>query len=101
MTTTMMTFDLTPKEMIAARALVASCLANMGGKRPADLDNDTFTWVELEDLMDAGFSRFEAAGLIGSLIEKGFVGGKMPRNEPTEAYVTDAGYRWLDTVWGA
>lgn len=45
------TFDLTPKELDAARKLVQHCLDGMGGKRPADLGNDEFTWVGLDALM--------------------------------------------------
>ena len=95
-----MTFDLTAKEFTAARALVESCLCNMGGKRPSCLDKDPLTWVDLEDLMNIGLNRFEAAGVFGALKEKGFIGGNANRNgEPAETYVTDAGYRWMDTVW--
>ena len=95
-----MIFALTAKEFTAARALVAACLNNMGGSRPSSLDNDPFTWIGLSDLTAIGLNRFEAAGVFGALKEKGFIGGDSNRKgEPVETYVTDAGYRWMDTVW--
>ena len=95
------TFELTPKELSAARILVQSCLDNMGGKRPADLEQDEYTWVDLNDLMESGLNRHEAAGVFGALVEKGFVNGKINASgKPTDAHVTTAGWRWMDTGWG-
>jgi len=92
--TTNSTFDLTDKELAAARILVETCLSNMGGKRPLDLDADPYTWVSIEDLTSKGYSKHEASGLFGSLSVKGFVSG-----DPKDSAVTTEGYRWLDTVW--
>jgi len=88
----MKTFSLTEKEMIAARRLVQVCLHNMGGKRPSDLEQDEYTWVDISDIM-CDFSRHEAAGLMSSLDLKGFIA------KDGDWYVTTSGWRWMDTVW--
>ena len=89
------TFNLTEKELKAAKILVQSCLDNMGGERPADLEQDEFTWVDLTDLTNSGLSRFEAAGLMSSLNEKGFI----EEYNKKEWVVATEAWRWLDTVW--
>jgi len=96
------TFDLTEKEFKAARIFVASCLISIGGKRPSDLADDEYTWIELTDLTDAGYSKHEAAGLMSALDAKGFI----MDYDPTEKHaahwiVTTAGWQWMDTVWEA
>ena len=94
------TFDLTPKELVAAHYLVKSCLRGMGGKRPADLGKDEYTWIAAEDLIKVGYSHHEAAGLFSSLFSKSFIytepKGKHGR---TESFVTTDGWKWFDTVW--
>jgi len=91
----MKSFNLTANEYAAARALVASCLNNMGGNRPSDLDNDPFTWIDAGDLISKGWTRHEAAGTLGALMEKGFV----EEYDKGELVVTTAGYRWMDSQW--
>lgn len=66
----MSAFKFTENEARAVKALYASCLNNMGGKTYADLENDPFTWVDVGDLINAGWSRPEAIGTLGALIEK-------------------------------
>lgn len=88
------TFTLTDNELRAARILLQDCLDNMGGERPADLANDPFTWCEARTLVNAGFSRHEAAGTYGALIEKGFV-----VDEGRDSYIADDGWRFMDTIW--
>lgn len=90
-----MNTDLTANELAAALALVSRCLRNMGGTRPADLDNDPFTWVESGDLIAAGWTRHAANGTFGTLMGKGFIDhdGSQDWSLSVEAY------RWLDTVW--
>ncbi len=90
-------FDLTDNETRAALILVKSCLRGMGGNRPIDLDSDPYTWVAPEDLIAAGYSRHEAAGTWGALEHKGMI-YEYDRNEYA---MTDAGYRFLDTIWEA
>ena len=90
----MQSFTLTANEYAAARALVASCLENMGGNRPSDLDNDPFTWIDAGDLIKAGWTRHEAAGTIGALIEKGFV-----YDTGEGLAVSTKGYQWIDSQW--
>lgn len=91
----MTTFNLTANETRAALILVKSCLKGMGGSRPLDLDNDPYTWVDPQDLIDAGYSRHEAAGTWGALVDKGVI-YEYDRNEYAMA---DDGYRFLDTIW--
>lgn len=90
-----MTFTLTTKEFAAARIFVQECLTAMGGKRPADLANDEFTWVYLDNLTDAGYSRFEAAGLMSALQAKNFI----QEYDKKTWIVTTKGWQWMDTVW--
>jgi len=89
------TFDLTANELKASMIIVKDCLAGMGGKRPIDLDYDPYTWTDAKVLMANGFNRHEAAGTFGALIEKGMV----IQCDKNEWALTEAGYRWLDTVW--
>ena len=88
------TFTFTDNELRAARILLQDCLDNMGGKRPADLANDPFTWCEALTLVKAGFSRHEAAGTYGALIEKGFI-----VDEGRDSHIADDGWRFMDTIW--
>ena len=69
----MTTFNLTEKEFKAARIFVETCLDGMGGKRPSDLEYDEYTWIDANDLISNGHTRHEAAGLMSSLSEKGFI----------------------------
>ena len=64
---------LTHNQAAAMTALIKSCLFNMGGKNLADLQCDPFTWVDVDDLIGAGWSRKEAEGTFGSLIAAGIV----------------------------
>lgn len=89
--------NLTANELAAALVLVKSCLSGMGGKRPSDLDNDPYTWVDAKDLMKAGWSAPEAAGTFGSLIEKGFIDAI----SSTEWAMRTEAYQFLDTIWDA
>ena len=91
----MTTFDLTEKEERAAYFLVRSCVRNMGGKRPADLEHDEYTWVDAQDLVSIGYTRHEAAGLFSSLADKGFIF----ESEPKEWAVNTPGWQWFDTIW--
>jgi hypothetical protein len=89
------TYDLTNKETKAAIALVSACLNAMGGTRPSDLQFDEHTWVELSDVMTAGFSRHQAAGLMSSLCAKGFIS----EYEKGEWIVNTHAWLWVDTIW--
>ena len=88
-------FTFTVKEAEAARILVQSCLSAMGGKRPADLEYDEFTWIDIKDLMAKGKSRHEAAGLFSALADKGFIG----EYNPGEWIVNTEGWKFMDTIW--
>jgi len=90
-----MNYDLTRNELAAAMTLVKSCLRNMGGIRPLDLDGDPYTWVCPEDLIAGGWTRHEAAGTFGALAAKGFI----DEMEESEWAMTTEAYRWLDTKW--
>jgi hypothetical protein len=86
---------LTEGELKAARILVAECLRGMGGKRPADLESDPFTWTLPQILIDAGYSRHEAAGFWSSLLAKGAI-EEYDRNE---WIVADETWRAFEAIW--
>lgn len=90
-------FNLTQNELDAAMAIVSDCLDGMGGSRPSDLEYDEYTWTDAKVLMAAGWTRSEATGTFGALMEKGLV-TEYDKNE--WALVTDA-WCWLDTQWDA
>lgn len=93
----MTTFNLTQNELAAALVLVKSCLDGMGGKRPADLQHDEYTWVSANDLMAAGWNKNEATGTFGALMEKGLV----YESDRNEWVLATAAWQYLDTVWDA
>jgi hypothetical protein len=64
---------LTQNQAAAMHWLIKSCLFNMGGKNLADLQCDPFTWVDVDDLTDAGWPRKEAEGTFGSLVASGHI----------------------------
>lgn len=64
---------LTPNQTAAMHWLIKSCLHNMGGKKLSDLKCDPFVWVDVDDLIEAGWSRKEAEGTFGSLVSTGIV----------------------------
>ena len=64
---------LTHNQTAAMHWLIKSCLSNMGGKCLADLQCDPFTWVDVDDLIAAGWGRKEAQGTFGSLVASGHI----------------------------
>lgn len=90
-----MTYNLTDNEIRAALILVKSCLRGMGGERPIDLDTDPYTWVSPDDLMAQGYTRHEAAGTWGALLDKNVV----YEYDTNEWAMADDAYRFLDTIW--
>ena len=64
---------LTRNQSEAMTALVKTCLENMGGKTLAHLEEDPCTWVDVSDLVLAGWSQKEAEGTFGSLITKDLI----------------------------
>ena len=90
-----MAFNLTTNEEQAALVLVQSCLDGMGGQRPIDLDDDPFTWVWHDVLLDNGWTRHEAAGTWNALLDKGVI----YQHDEKDYVLSDDAYRWLDTIW--
>lgn len=45
-----------------------------------ELENDPYTWVSVEDLVDAGWGQREAEGAFGSLVEAEMIFGNDPRS---------------------
>lgn len=86
--------DLTDNEFKAAVALLKSCLWNMGGERPADLLVDECIWIEASDLVDAGWSKHEAAGTYGALADKIIV--CLDEDGDTLSW---SFWTWCDTIW--
>ena len=64
---------LTHNQSAAMHWLIKSCCSNMGGKNLADLQCDPFTWVDVDDLIAAGWDRKQAEGTFGSLIASGHI----------------------------
>jgi hypothetical protein len=64
---------LTENQTSAMTALIKSCLSDMGGSTLDNLQADHFTWVNVGDLIDAGWTRKEAEGTFGSLIASGHI----------------------------
>ena len=97
-------FNFTENEKRAALCLVAECLYAMGGERPMDLEDDKFTWCHVSVLVDAGWSKHEAAGTYGSLESKGALDiDRDPNNFfGAEAWVDtirDELYQWAESHW--
>ena len=90
-----MAFNLTTNEEQAALVLVQSCVDGMGGQRPIDLDDDPFTWVWPDVLLDNGWTRHEAAGTWNALLDKGVI----YQHDEKDYVLSDYAYRWLDTIW--
>lgn len=88
-------FALTHNEIRAAFILVSSCLAGMGGNRPGNLEDDEYTWIDIQDLMAKGYSRHEAAGTFSSLDSKGVIS----EYDKNEWILNTKAWQWLDTVW--
>tara|TARA_R100000315_G_C5165536_1_gene95438 strand:+ start:158 stop:487 length:330 start_codon:yes stop_codon:yes gene_type:complete len=93
------TKNLTANETKAALALVTDCLKSISGKRPADLEFDRFTWVAPEVLLEAGWSRHEAAGTWSALLEKDVVFKFSDEPDTWNFVLADWAWRWLDTIW--
>ncbi len=64
---------LTRNQHLAMTALINSCLHNIGGDNLQDLRDDPCVWVEVYDLIKAGWSRKEAEGTFGSLVAEGLI----------------------------
>ena len=96
----MTTYDLTNNEMQAAKVLVQTCLDNMGGKRPADLEHDECTWIMPSDLIEAGWNKNEAAGTWSALDAKGFIQDNDPGcTDGAHWIVTTSGWKWMEDHW--
>lgn len=63
--------NVTKNQALAMKRLIESCCSNMGGKTLEDLKSDPFTWVEVTDLVEAGWTQKEAEGTFGSLVSSG------------------------------
>jgi len=88
-------FNLTTNELRATIALTESCLAGMGGTRPSDLEYDEYTWVSIDDLIAAGWSRHEAAGTFSALADKGVI----YEYEEDQWVLDTEAWRYVDTIW--
>lgn len=65
--------NLTKNQAAAMTSLIKSCLSNMGGSSLECLQDDPFTWVDAQNLIDAGWNQKEAEGTFGSLVAAGLV----------------------------
>ena len=64
---------LTKNQEAAMTTLIKSCIRNMCGKTLEDLQEDPYTWVDVEDLVNAGWGQKEAEGTFGSLVAQGLI----------------------------
>lgn len=87
--------NVTEGELKVALILVQSCLDGMGGNRPSDLEFDEYTWINLNDIIDAGYTRAQARGYWSSLTKKGFI----QQYDTNEWILTTDAWKFLDTVW--
>ena len=96
-------FNFTENEKRAALYLVADCLNGMGGERPMDLEEDRFTWCHVSVLVDAGWSKHEAAGTYGSLESKGALDIEHDTDCMGEGAwvdsIRDELYQWAEGHW--
>lgn len=88
-----LTKTLTPNEQAAALVLLQECLNGMGGKEPAALEHDEYTWCSADVLANKGWTAKEAAGTFASLIVKGIVG------EYDKGEWVLQGWRDVATLW--
>lgn len=66
--------ELTPKEKSALRAIFINAQQQCGIESPLELHNDNYSWFDRADITrHTGYSKFEAAGLMSSLNEKGLI----------------------------
>ena len=88
---------LTVNEKAAALVLLQECLNGMGGKVPADLEDDEFTWVAAETLVSHGWTAAEAAGTFSSLADKGVIFEYEPKQWVLSAW-REVATLWADWV---
>ena len=65
--------NFTDNELKAIAAIYNDCLNGMGGSCYQNLVNDEYTWTGAKVLMDNGWTKNEAAGTIGALMQKGAI----------------------------
>ena len=95
-------YNFTQNEKLAALHLVNECLDGMGGDRPLDLEDDTFTWCHVDVLTSQGWSKHEAAGTYGALFEKGAIWIEKDVNYHDGAWtdiIYNDLYRWAESHW--
>jgi hypothetical protein len=95
-------YDFTQNEKLAALHLVLGCLESIGGVRPMDLEDDSFTWCHVDVLMGAGWSKHEAAGTYGSLFEKNALWIEKDVRSGDDAWqdtISHELYQWAESHW--
>ena len=65
--------NLTKNQEAAMTTLIKHCIWNMGGETLDHLKEDPCTWVDVEDLVKAGWGQKEAEGTFGSLVAQGLI----------------------------
>ena len=97
-----MTYNFTNNEKLAALHLVDECLSCMCGTRPMDLEDDQFTWTDVEVLQSAGWTKHEAAGTYGALSAKKAVWIEKDRDldeDRWEDTIYNELYEWAEAHW--
>jgi len=87
--------SLTVKEKVALKAIVHFALENMGGKKPADLFVDNYSFFDQSDLAErTTYTAHEIAGLISSLEGKDVI-----VHEENDWALTDTGIKEAVKIW--
>ena len=90
--------ELTDNETRAMQRLYKSSLSHMGGKSLADLLDNFYAWIDISDLMAAGWTRHEAAGTFAALDEKGLIYYVYAEDDEDSCWcLTETGARLADT----
>jgi len=89
---------LTEKEKVALRAIAQNASEGCGAKEPKDLHYDNYSWFDRSDITRlTGFSKFEAAGLMSALDEKGLIQDN--EGDGTGWALTEKGIDAAQEVW--
>lgn len=79
----------TKNELKASVVLLKRAMDGCGHTQPLEFEHDMYTWVDASDLQDAGWSKAEAAGTYGALIEKEVIS-----SEPDGDSLEEDFWRW-------
>ena len=96
-----MEYDFTENEKLAALHIVAECMWASCVDRPVDCIDEGSSLTNVLVLMDAGWSKHEAAGTYGALVKKNVICmDKESTNDCWADYVfSEDVFRWAEKHW--